>query len=245
MLLFSNFIPSAIVSNSQHAIKAHIEAGYNASRFIHIPHGYQSEKYHSVNLKYRMRQKLNLHPEKILLGMVARYDPYKDHETLLVAYSELIKSIQNTSLVLIGPRMDQSNKELEQLINRHNLGQHVYLLGPNDDIPSIMSCLDIHVLSSVDESFPNVVAEAMAVGTPCVTTDVGDAAYIVGNAGWVVPPSCPKGLKNGMVEAITLMQSRSSWIDLKTACRTRVNSEFSNEKMVGAYLKLWRQAVRG
>src|SRR3546814_6721096 len=74
--------------------------------------------------------------------------------------------------------MDESNRGLMALIDRHGLRKNIILLGPRQDIPQVMSALDVHVLSSCAEGFPNVVAEAMAAGALCVVTDVGDAAMI-------------------------------------------------------------------
>jgi glycosyltransferase involved in cell wall biosynthesis len=241
----SNIVPLAIVSNSQHAIDAHIAIGYTKSRFVLIRNGYEAQIYAPGYSKAKIRGQLNLDKEKILFGMVARYDPYKDHETLLIAFSGLTKLVQNVCLVLVGPRMDNSNKALLQLVKLYGLEQFVRLLGPREDIPRIMKSLDIHVLSSVSESFPNVLAEAMAAGTPCITTDVGDAAIIVGEVGWVVPPSSPQALKNAMVAALDTMQNDHDWNGLKNSCRERVFNEFSQEKMTDSYLKLWSKADRG
>ena len=240
--LLSYIVPFAIVSNSKHAIKAHITEGYSKRRFVHIPNGYDAEVYNS---KYSIRDHLNLDEETILFGMVGRYDPYKDHKNLLTAFSELTKSVSNIALVLVGPNMDHSNKELLRIIEGCNINQFVFLLGSRKDVPNVMESLDIHVLSSLSESFPNVLLEAMAAGTPCVSTDVGDAATIVGDTGWVVPPSDPHVLKNGMLVALDAMQNKQNWNKLKNSCRERVCSEFNQEKMINLYRELWSEAARG
>ena len=75
-------------------------------------------------------------------------------------------------------------------IKRLNLTRHIKLLGQTNNISQVMNGLDIHLLSSsYGEGFPNVVAEAMACGTPCIVTNVGDTAFVVGKTGWVVPPN--------------------------------------------------------
>ncbi len=132
--------------------------------------------------------------------MVARYDPQKDHNNLLNALA-LIKQM-SIHCILVGEEMTFRNTELTALIKEYDLQDRVTLLGPQDNIPSIMNALDVHVLSSVGEAFPNVLAEAMACGTPCVATDVGDAALIVGETGWIVPPSDPESLAQALADVV-------------------------------------------
>ena len=105
--------------------------------------------------------------------------------------------------MLVGRGMTGENAELAALIERLGLAERIVLAGPSDDVPAVMNGLDVHVLSSCAEGFPNVVAEAMACSAYCVVTDVGDAAFIVGETGIVVPPEQP--------EALARAASRPGW----------------------------------
>lgn len=145
---------------------------------------------------------------------------------------------------LVGPGMTKDNADLVALVKAHNLWEQVLLLGPRDDIPAVMNALDTHVLSSsFGEAFPNVVAEAMACGTPPIVTDVGDAALIVGDCGWVVAPKDAVRLAGAIADAMAAMGCAESWQARKQACRERVTEEFSLARMTAAYRAVWQEAV--
>jgi len=111
------------------------------------------------------------------------------------------------------------------------------------DIPDVMNALDVHVLSSSSEAFPNVVAEAMACGTPVVVTDVGDAALIVGETGWIVPPKDPKALADVLLQTRAAMQNEVAWQVRCTAARQRVEDLFSLDRMIRNYHLAWNVVV--
>ena len=143
-------------------------------------------------------------------------------------------------LVLVGYKINTSNIALIEKIESLKLKNEVLLLDQRRDIPTIMSSLDLHVLSSSSEAFPNVLAEAMACNTPCVTTDVGEAAHIVGDTGWVVRPKNPQALADAILTALNELQSDpSTWVSRKVACRKRIVDNFSIETMVGKYHQVW------
>lgn len=103
----------------------------------------------------------------------------------------------------------------------------------------MLAALDVHVLSSVSEGFPNVVAEAMACGVPGVVTDVGDAALIVGDTGRVVPPRDAAALAEGI--AALIGAGAEQRCALGSAARERIETAYGLEAMVKRYEELYEE----
>src|SRR5262249_10554466 len=102
--------------------------------------------------------------------------------------------------------------------------------GERSDVVAVMSALDIMVSSSASESFPNVIGEAMACGVPCVVTDAGDSAAIVGSTGVVVPTGSPDALAEALLElSERLPRDRDRF---RADARARIESEFGLDLMV-------------
>ncbi|MGZ8941567.1 MAG: glycosyltransferase family 4 protein [Methylobacter sp.] len=237
----SHWIPRSIVSCSVQAASIHQALGYAREKFTIIPNGYNMEEF-AVDSEAReqLRREWGISEKTILLGMVARYDPQKDHANLINALRLINHKTMSFQCILVGSEMDSNNQELCRLIENQGLRDNVLLLGRRHDIPNVMNALDIHVLSSLGEAFPNALAEAMACGTPCVTTDVGDAAVIVGDTGWIVPPSNSELLANAISEAMDEIQDSGKWALRSSMCRDRVALNFSLERMVDNYHNHWK-----
>lgn len=234
----SRWVPHAIVSCSARATEVHIAAGYKAEKFTTIPNGYDLKTYIPKPVSgSAWRSEKMFGADLPLIGCVARWDVLKDHANLLAALA-LVRSKHEFRCVLVGPEMDSSNAELIGLIAAHGLEDVVLPLGQTGDVPAVMNAIDLHVLASRGEAFPNVVAEALACGTPCVVTDVGDAAYIVGKYGWVVPPGDSAALAESICAALDEW-GNSDWHDRKRLGRERVESLFSLDQMVAAYESVW------
>jgi glycosyltransferase involved in cell wall biosynthesis len=159
----------------------------------------------SEKARHRLRNEWGIAPSTLLIGMVARYDPIKDHETLLHATRLALKKGSNFTLALVGGDMVEENAALISLVDHFGLRGHVKLLGSRQDIPNVMSALDIHVLSSVNEAAPTVVLEAMACGALPVSTEVGDCREIVGDEKLISQVRDPGGLSEAIQYAITLV----------------------------------------
>lgn len=239
--LLSASVPKMIISCSVRAIESHVEFGYTLSKFIAIPLGYDLADFQRDQpSREEIRNEWGILNDTPVIGCVGRWDPQKDHRNLLLAFSKLRVTNPDVICVLIGPGMDAGNFELAQLVvETKNEESRIYTLGVTQHISAAMSAFDIFVLSSQGEAFPNVVAEAMACKTPCVVTDVGDAAFIVGDTGWVVPPSNHELLASVIQEALQKLIEPITWLQRQEACRKRIEDNFSIENMYKNYLQAW------
>jgi glycosyltransferase involved in cell wall biosynthesis len=237
------WMPTKIVVCAQRAIDVHEAFGYDRRKMCFIPNGYDLADFKPTSDSHsEFRVSLNSNLLAPLIGMVARFHPQKDHSNLLDALSILRARGIKFHCVLVGTEMNSFNKEIINWIDQRGLGDYIYLLGQRDDIPVIMNAIDLHLLSSSSEAFPNVVCEAMACGTPCVVTDVGDAAYIVGDTGWVVPPSDPAALAAAIEAAIKELKG-PNWQNRTQSARNRIQENFSIERMVNEYNRLWKASL--
>jgi glycosyltransferase involved in cell wall biosynthesis len=239
----SSVIPKIIVCNSHAGARVHAELGYQRQKIVVIPNGYDvAELGPDLNARSTLRQQWRCPPDQPVLGIVARWDILKDHENLIKALAILAQKGRAFRCALIGPGMNEKNGALMELLRVHGVKENVVLHGPTEHINAVMSALDVHVLSSRAEAFPNTVAEAMACGTPCVVTDVGDAAAIVGDTGWIVPPEDAAALAHALDQAIEALSDRNRWSTRQRASRQRISEHFNLAMVAAEFRAVWQAA---
>lgn len=244
--LLSNIIPTKIIYCAEKSREDQEKIGFKKIKGLVVQNGYNVESFSPKKLSGQtLHNELSISSDSILVGYVGRYHPMKDLENLIKSFTLLNQNLKNVNAVLVGSNIDNNNKELVGLLDKYKLNQNIHLIGERKDIPKFMNSIDLFALcSSYGEAFPNVLNEAMACGTPCVTTDVGDAALIVGNTGWVVPPNNANALANAINKAIEEKQSNhASWIQRENACRHRIMNNFSLEIMTKKYTQIWADEI--
>ena len=221
----------------------HENLGYSAHNSCIIPNGFNTSLFHpSTQIRKQFRQELGLPSDALLIGSIARYHPMKDHDNLLRAAKLLLSNYPEAYFILVGTDVDKENNTLTNLITELDISDRVYLLGERRDIPKITPALDILTSSSAfGEAFPLVLGEAMACAIPCVATDLGDSAWIIGDTGKVVPIKNPKALASAWQELISL--STEDRKILGETARTRIISYFSLDSVVAQYENLYQQAI--
>lgn len=242
--ILSYHVPNSIIVISNAGITNCINLGYCKKKLILIPNGYELSDFNYDKLKKnRFRKKLKINNNIPILGMVSRYDPAKDHITLIRALSILHSKKVSFICVMVGQNIDYNNKVLTDVIHKLDLNKKIILLGVRSDIPEVMNGIDIHILSSKSEAFPNVVAEAMACKTPCICTNVGDCSFIIGNTGWIVPPKKSKELAKGIEIALSELGSQK-WDERINHARLRIKEKFDINQMIESLNNLWIKILK-
>lgn len=239
--LLSKWVPEKIICCANKALTVHADIGYVASKLLVIPNGYDLLRFKPDRVGgAKLRNEFGFSVDEFVIGKVGRFDPLKDHFNLLRALSLVAEQRIYFRCLLVGKGLSPDNAALVTYIVELGLQDSVVLAGQRTDIPMVMNALDLHVLSSCSEGFPNVLAEAMACGTPCVSTDVGDALEIVGD----IEACCPAQNAQALADVIIKMaqewqQAPAAWQARKVASSRRIADKFSIDGMVEAYEACW------
>jgi glycosyltransferase involved in cell wall biosynthesis len=232
-------IPDVIVANSMNGESHHKRMGYRSKRWEVIPNGFDLRKFKpDGKAREGLVQELGLDGKRpfALIGYIARFDPMKDHSTFLKAASRLLGERDDVHFILAGRNIEWGNREIfERVPAAFSLNFH--FLGERDDVERITAALDIACSVSSGEGFSNVIGEAMACEVPCVVTDVGDSALIIGDTGEVIRPRDSDALLRAWKKILNLSGDERS--ELGKAARKRVRDCFDILKIVERYEDLY------
>ncbi len=243
LLAWLSRYPDAVVANSHAGREEHAALGYGPKRWAVLENGFDLDIFKpEMHARASLRSELGLPDDSILIGLVARYDPMKDHEGFMRAAAELLSSEPAVHFVLAGDGIDDGNGELNRLIDRLGIGDQILLLGRREDVPKITAGLDIATCCSLGEGFPNVVGEAMACAVPCVVTDVGDAARIVGDTGIVVAAGDAAALARGWRDL--LAKDAVGRAELGRRALARIEGQYSLSRCVERYQDFYQDLAK-
>lgn len=224
--LLSHRVPAQIISCSQCAKEVHIAVGYAADKMHVIPNGFDLSRFvPDATARASVRAELGLDAGVPLVGLIARFDPQKNHLGFVEAAAHVNKQLPDAQFLLAGTGVDASNLALKAAIADKGMQANMHLLGRRDDVPRLMAALDVLALSSHGESFGNVLCEAMACGVPCVTTNSGGPAEVVGNTGRVVDAGDMTALAQGLVDILSLLPEKKAVLGEQARARVAARYE--------------------
>ncbi|MFZ1570112.1 MAG: glycosyltransferase [Thiolinea sp.] len=236
-------LPKKIILVSERSRQRYIEVGYPAASMELIPNGVavpalQAEQ--TLADRQAVRAELGLAPTAILIGSLTRAVPEKALPVMLDAFARL-SQIYDAHLLLVGEGVDSDNTELQAQITALQLQNKVHSLGIRHDPQRLIRAFDIATLSSRSEAFPLFLVEAMALGVPCVATDVGDIGLILGGNGILVPAGDAERLAEAWQQVL-------SWPELERQQQmeqawTHIQANFSLERMQQHHLKVFAEAT--
>jgi glycosyltransferase involved in cell wall biosynthesis len=233
--------PLRIISNTQAGRQYHIGLGYRVDGWVLLPNGFDLSAFGAKpEARARLRSQLGIADDTNLIGMIARRDPMKDHDNFLAMARKLASQRSDVQFMLVGRGCEPDSQW--GLAAKSGLGERLHLLGERGDIADLLPALDIMTLTSAyGEGFPNVLGEALATGVPCIATDVGDSARILGDCGLIVPPRDSTALVAAVHHILNMPAAeRVAW---RQKMRLRAEREFSLANVADRYENLYREVL--
>lgn len=225
----SRWVPRSIVCAAEASRRVHEEVGYDGSRMAVISNGFDLSRLVATDdQRMALRGACGLESGEIVIGLLGRFNRAKDQHNFVAAAGRVASANPAVRFLMVGRGLDGSNEELNAWIAQTGFTDRFVLLGERPDVAVCLSAMDLFCLSSRTEGFPNVVGEAMAMGVPCVVTDVGDAAMLVADTGYVVPKEDSYALASALERMLALDPEQRAALGEKA--KRRITSEFTIER---------------
>jgi len=225
-------LADGIIVNSDAARRQAIANGLDGARIAVVPNGIDCEAFRpDAEGRARTRARWGIGDDRVLVGLVARLDPVKDHPNFIRAAARVAAVRPEASFVCIGnpSARPEYRRRLGELAIELGLGDRLTWVEEGKVSREVYGALDVAVLSSgAGESFPNVLGEAMACGKATVTTDSGDAAAVVGDTGAVAPVHDDEALARGILSTVERLPVTGPWLEQP---RARIESKYSVESL--------------
>jgi glycosyltransferase involved in cell wall biosynthesis len=240
----SRWLPSRVVYPSHQTQQSHAHAGYHEGNAHLIPPGVDLQIFRpDLGARREMAASLHLPPDGLFIGLVARFHPDKAHDVFLHAAKRVLEDLPNVHFLLCGEEITADNQELMAWIGDHPQRANIHLLGVRTDMPRLLAGLDALVFSSLTEAVPVSLLEAMAAGKPCVVTDAGEMANIVGPSGLVVPAGDADALAQGITRMALLDPEKRG--ELGRTARNIVQASYGIDRYVDRHAALYDEVLEG
>jgi len=238
----SRRVPHTIVCVAEAARRTHVRVGYDPARMVVVPNGFDlSRLLVTADQKAELRVQCGFGPDDVVVGTLGRFNFSKDQHNFVRAAGLLAQKNKQVRFLMVGRDVDIGNAELMGWIAETGYADRFVLLGERMDVPVCLAVMDIFCLSSRAEAFPNVVGEAMAVGVPCVVTDVGDAALLVADTGKVVPKEDAVLLSKGLGDVLAMTPDERKQLGKKA--QARIQNEFSLNLSQKRFENIYRHVI--
>ena len=240
----SRWIPDKIICCANAVRDVHQRIGYKADKLVVILNGFELDRFRpDPQARLSVRAELGIPSRIPVVGLIGRFDPQKDHQNFVRAAASITDARPDTHFVLAGEGVTCENTQLASWIKTTTYSGQFHLLGSRDDVPRILAAIDVVVSASLGEGFSNAIGEGMACGIPCVVTDVGDSAEIIGEAGRVVSASDARALATACLYILDL--DKAERVALGQRGRKRIESHFRLDKAVQQYEALYKGLLSG
>lgn len=235
-------VPKKIVCVAEAARLAHISYGYCARKLMVIPNGFAFELFDPVKVdRVSARKLLNMDLDTTIIGCVGRFHPDKGQDVFVQAATKVAAQYPEVRFVLVGRGCEVANQDLAGQIRALNLQDHFVLMGERDDVPECLAAMDVFCMPSRTEGFPNGLGEAMAMGLPCVATQVGDTEVLTADTVRLVQPENPEALAAALLEVLDLTNEQRQ--ALGRCAAERVRNEFTIDKARERFYAIYKEVL--
>jgi glycosyltransferase involved in cell wall biosynthesis len=222
----SRWIPHTIVCAAEASRRVHVALGYRADCMVVVPNGFDLPRLQATPEQVAgLRSACGFSADTVVVGTLGRFNAVKDPLNFVRAAGLLAREYPRAQFLMVGRDCNDANAELIGWIKAIGCADRFVLLGERSDVPVCLAAMDVFCLSSRTEGFPNVVGEAMAMRKACVVTDVGDAAYLLGECGVVVPKEDSAALVEGMSKLVGLSVLERNFLGAQA--HARIATEFT------------------